>query len=66
LDYEKIRVFPPIELNAIPYTTSWKRMDSVIKLITFEKPNPMLAEERKRFSVDGKATQRLIDLIENL
>jgi len=70
LDYEEIRAFPPIELNAIPYTTSWREpiIASVINLITSnnKKDIQMLAKERKAFSVDGNASKRLVDLIESL
>jgi hypothetical protein len=68
LEYEEIRAFPPIELGAIPYTTSWKRISTVLGLITSDKKgiNKVLSEERENFSVDGKATQRVVNLIENL
>jgi len=68
LDNKEIRPFPPIAQDAIPYTTSWNGIKSVIKFITSTDTqiNQMLATKRERFSVDGNATQKLVELIENL
>jgi len=68
LNKEDISAFPPIELNAIPYVQEWSKIQSVLSLVTSsnEETNKHLADKRKKFSVDGKASQRLVDLIEDL
>jgi hypothetical protein len=62
-----LTVFPPIELNAIPYTEKWEEIPEILKLITTKnkKTNKKLSEKRKNFSTDGKAAKRLADIIEN-
>ena len=67
LNTQEICAFPPVKLDAIPYTRHWNEIARILSLINFsgEDTNKYLAERRKRFSVDGKATQRLVDVIEN-
>ena len=59
---------PAITLGAIPVTYDWNGAREVVEKVTSlnEKIKRELAEDRKRFSVDGKAGKRLADLIEEL
>jgi len=65
---EWITPFPPMALRAIPYTQTWEGIKNVLAQVTAkdEEQVKKLAEGRKNFSVDGKATKRLADLIEEL
>lgn len=63
-----IDAFPPLKLDAIPYATDWEKIKDVLEKVT-SKDNDVLkelSENRKKFSVDGKASERLVDLIEDL
>ncbi|HLD78948.1 MAG TPA: hypothetical protein VJA18_00135 [Candidatus Nanoarchaeia archaeon] len=59
---------PAVTLNAIPVTYDWDSTQDVLEQVTSvdETVARKLAENRKRFSVDGKASKRLADLIEGL
>lgn len=65
---EWINPFPPLALGAIPYTKTWTGITEVLKQLTSINENIInkLAEDRKKFSVDGNASKRLADLIESL
>ncbi len=58
----------PVNLNAIPVTYNNEGVKGVLALVTShdETIARKLAESRKRFSVDGKASKRLADLVEEL
>lgn len=58
----------PIALDAIPHTFEYYGIEDILAQVTSsdEKVLKNLAERRKRFSVDGKASKRLVDLVENL
>lgn len=68
LKEEELSFSPAIALGAIPYTKDWKGIREILSIITSkdEMINKKLASDRKRFSVDGKASKRLVDLIESL
>lgn len=59
---------PATSNDAILYAKNWNLIDYTINFVT--SPNPVvqeqLREKRKRFSVDGKASARLVDLVEEL
>lgn len=59
---------PAITLGAIPFTYEWDEARELLSLVTcpLKKIAQKLAEERKKFSVDGNASKRLADLIEGL
>ena len=59
---------PPIANNAIPFTYEWQGIKVVLEQITSPNFNirNLLAENRRKFSVDGKASKRAADLIESL
>ena len=59
---------PAVVLNAIPATYDWNGARDVLAQVTSndKKVVRKLAEDRKRFSVDGKASQRLADIVEGL
>ncbi len=65
---EWIKPFPPLALEAIPYTQTWEEIPEVLKKVTSsdEAVQKQLAESRKKFSVDGQASKRVADLIESL
>lgn len=69
-DFDDISLepFPAITLGAIPYTQTWEGIKEVLKKVTSldESTNKELARMRKRFSVDGKASERLTNLVESL
>jgi hypothetical protein len=60
--------FPPVSINAIPYTLEQAGVEGVLKSVTSTdgKTNSELANNRKRFSVDGRASQRVCDLVEKM
>jgi len=60
--------FPPLEHGAIPYARTFDEIKTTLKLITFpnEQEQEQLSWMRGRFSVDGKAAQKIIDLVERL
>lgn len=68
LDNDCIKAYFPLYLRAIPYTQKWEEIKSIIEQVTSKDEAIIrkLAEDRKRFSVDGKASKRLVDLIEKL
>ena len=68
LGEEAISPFPPLALKAIPYTQEWEEIKGVLEQVTSKDENIVksLAENRKKFSVDGKASKRLADLIEDI
>lgn len=68
LDNDCIKAYPPLSLKAIPYTQKWEEIKRIIELVTSTDETIInkLAEDRKKFSVDGKASKRLVDLIEKL
>jgi hypothetical protein len=59
-----VAVSPALGLDAIPYTKIWEEIPAMMKYVTGS--GDMLAHDRKRFSVDGKASARLVDLIEEI
>ena len=63
-----ITPFPPMALGAIPYATGWDGIKSVLEAVTSKDAKVLqeLAKNRKKFSVDGKASERLADLVEDL
>lgn len=65
---EWVNPFPPMALRAIPYTQEWKGIKRVLEQVSSrdEEVVRRLAEDRKKFSVDGKASKRLADLVESL
>ncbi len=65
---EWISPFPPLALGAIPYTQEWEGIKKVLERVTSQDETIVqkLAAERKKFSVDGKASQRLADLVETM
>lgn len=65
---EELVGFPPLSEKAIPYTQKWDEISSIISLVSSESEADLkqLAERRKRFSVDGKASQCLADLVEEV
>lgn len=65
---EWISPFPPLALGAIPYTQEWERIRDVLATVTSKDEEVVrkLAEKRKKFSVDGNASKRLADLVEEL
>ena len=68
LGEEWVNPFPPMNLGAIPYTQDWEGINEVVNLVASsdKKVNKTLADYRKSFSVDGKASKRLADLVESL
>ena len=52
--------------GAIPYTQKWDEIKDILEKVTSDNPEVLkqLAKDRKKFSVDGKASQRLVNLIE--
>lgn len=65
---EWVSPFPSMALGAIPYTPEWGGIKKVLEQVTSkdEAVVKKLAEERKRFSVDGNASKRLADLVEEI
>jgi len=63
-----MKAFPPIVLEAIPYALEWEEVAGVIRTVTSSDALNLerLANERGKFSVDGKASQRVAELIERL
>ncbi len=59
---------PAVALNAIPVTYDWNGAREVLEQVTSRdgKVVRKLADDRKKFSVDGKASKRLADLVEGL
>jgi len=68
LKKEELKPFPPATLEAIPYTLQKEFIENVLSIVSSnnEATRRMLTEKRKKFSVDGKASKRLADLIEGL
>lgn len=66
-EYKDIASHPPIVVGAIPYTLVWEGIPTVLGKVTSDNPEVLkkLAKDRKRFSVDGNASQKLVGLIEN-
>lgn len=63
--YDEIKAFPPVVVDAIPYTQSWEGIGGILKDVIIS-PSDSLRDMRKKFSVDGKASQRLVGIIEEL
>ncbi|OIO80981.1 hypothetical protein AUJ84_02075 [Candidatus Pacearchaeota archaeon CG1_02_32_132] len=65
---EELIGYPPVQINAIPYTQRWSEISDILEKITSanKQINAKLAENRKRFSVDGKASERLASLAEKI
>ncbi len=61
-----VKAFPPVEIGAIPYAHKWEEVAGIIRLVALPmaEEQQRLGENRKKFSVDGKAAQRLADLVE--
>ena len=58
---------PAISLDAIPVAYEWDHVIGILAMVTSHNTAAqMLAENRKKFSVDGNASKRLADLIEGL
>jgi len=58
--------FPSIKSNALPYVLESDKIPQLFGKLT-SKEQPVLnelSEQRKKFSVDGKASERLADLVE--
>ena len=68
IQQEEIDSFPALTLGAIPYTQNWDWIKNILKQVTSqdEAITRQLAKDRLKFSVDGKASKRLADLIENV
>ncbi len=67
LGIEWVSSFPPMDVGAIPYTQEWHGIPAVLEQVTSqdEKVVRKLAEDRKKFSVDGNASKRLADIVES-
>lgn len=65
---DKINLLPALGLNAVPYSHSFFEIPGVLKHITSpdEQIQRALANQRKVFSTDGKATLRFADLVEEV
>ncbi len=65
---EWVSPFPPMALGAIPYTQEWGGIKGILEQVTSKDEEVVrkLAENRKKFSVDGKASKRLVNLVESL
>lgn len=65
---EWISPFPPLALGAIPYTQEGDGIKKVLEQVTSHDETIVqkLAADRQKFSVDGKASQRLADLVEEI
>jgi len=63
---QDFEAYPAITQRAIPYTQTWQNIGGVLRRVYSQDPGTLatLAEDRKRFSVDGKASKRLADLVE--
>ena len=59
-------IYPAVSLDAIPYANRWENIKSIVWMLTADNPELQagLKERRTRFSVDGKASKRLADLVE--
>ena len=59
---------PAIALDAIPCAKYWSEIRDVMATVStsHEGISLSLAERRKKFSVDGKASERLVDIIEEI
>ena len=66
LSPKDVAEFPSVSTKAIPYTFEWRGVNEILKDINSKntETNDYLSEQRKRFSVDGKASKRLVDIIE--
>jgi len=66
-DEREIKIFPPVALQAIPYTQTWSGIKPTLGIVSSDsgEVKRILAQKRKRFSVDGKASERLVNLIED-
>jgi len=63
---KEIEAFPPIAVNAIPYTQYWDGIDKILKEVIFLKDSNHLKDMRRKFSVDGKASQRLVEIVKTI
>ena len=67
-DIDDLTPFPSLAVGAIPYADKWEDIPGVLEQVTSPDLRIMLelAEKRKKFSVDGHASERLADLVESL
>jgi hypothetical protein len=65
-DIEAHRSLPVVNRRAIPYTEIKEGIRRVFERVTSEDPLVLseLSEQRKRFGVDGRASERLANLVE--
>jgi|SRR3989344_34814 len=58
----------PVALGAIPAMYNWNGGAEILSMLTSsdQEIQAKLAQDRKKFSVDGKASQRLAELVESL
>lgn len=64
---EDLTPYPAVTSNAIIYAQTLNAVKDIIDVVAVQDMHrPSLAQMRKRFSVDGKASQRLADIIEEL
>ncbi|MAG26898.1 hypothetical protein CMI47_15270 [Candidatus Pacearchaeota archaeon] len=57
---------PPVSLEAIPVARTWEEIPQLFYTLTDPQNQTNLAENRKRFSTDGKASERLANLVETM
>lgn len=59
-------IYPAVSLDAIPYANRWEDIKSIVWMLTADNSEHQAGfkERRTRFSVDGKASKRLADLVE--
>ncbi len=67
---EEREAFLPVTLRAIPSAEYWCDVPTLVETIIYasqdEETNQTLARNRKRFSVDGKASERIADIVEEM
>ncbi len=68
LDEDVVPQFSATKTGAIPYTFEWEGIGRILTELTSsdEDVQRRLADQRKRFSVDGKGAQRVADLVERV
>jgi hypothetical protein len=67
-DIDDLTPYPSLAVGAIPYAGTWDGIVGVLEQVTSTDTRVLqkLVEKRKNFSVDGKASKRLADLVESL
>jgi len=62
------RSFPPISSGAIPYAIESEDIAGILRELSSEDKDVLnnLSENRKKFSVDGKASERLANLVDEV